>query len=642
MMPANLAVLVSQDRETYLGQSSSIERKATTFRQLRDNFPSPFIKTEQEAAIVRDWVNIHRFAIPERSLSTVSSVKIHWESHTVLRDRPPMDRPSTQKVSPAEALLLGCAVLSLVIACVVCSLHKQAWTDEVFTWRELRDPSLWHLYYAVQHGADGGMPLFYTTAWLWAKAFGTAVLTLRMYSCVAMCAALLVTWSTLRRFYGTWATAFGILAFWGTSGLVLDENAEARFYGLFLLTVALALNVSTRLIVQPAPKLRLLVLSLVSQSALVLSHVLGILYGGLILLGLILSDAARRRFRPRIYLFNIAGWLALLIWLPSIRASMAVGKPHGWIGKPKLEYLFPAYLFDPFQQWFLLLERHSVDAQWKMVHHLVEFGMLIALTVLLLLGLRKLLAPEQRMSQNPGNALLLTGYLLLSAPLILFVLSYLITPVFLARYMLPSGIGLAIVLADFASASGSDRPAPSRLVWAAAASFLAVLPVLSSLVMPPLPSSSEFLDVQRLDHTVPSNLAVVADWADDFAKLKRYPHSPHSHYYFLLDWPAALAGPKPAVTSYHLFSSNRNAGYFSRSVQDSDAFLCSHTDFLVLDTHLIGQDADGPTWFDQRVREAPDFAWRTLGSFDAPDFPVIKRELISVHRREPLAFCNKP
>ena len=559
----------------------------------------------------------------------------------MLRGTPPMDQPSTQKVSLAEILLLGCSLLSLVIACVIGSLHKQAWTDEVFTWTELSDPSLRHLYYAVQHGADGGMPLFYTTGWLWAKAFGTAVLTLRLYSCVAMCAALVVTWRTLRRFYGTWATAFGVLAFWGTSGLVLDQNAEARFYGLFLLTVALALNIYARLIVQPEPKLRLLVFSLVSQSALVLSHVLGIIYSGLILVGLILSDGARLRLRPRVYLFHAAGWLALLVWLPSIRASRAVGKPHGWIGKPELKYLFPAYLFSPFEQWFLLLERHF-DARWKTVHHIVEISMLAALAVVLLLGLRKLLAARQRTNTDPESALLLAGYLLLAAPLILFVFSYLVTPIFIGRYMLPSGIGLAIVLADFADARGSDSPASSRLVWASVAGFLAILPMLSSLVMPPLTSSRQYLDIQRLDHTVPADMAVVTDWADDFAKLMRYPHSPHSHYYFLLDWPAALAGPKPAVTSYHLLASNRGVGYYSQSIQESNAFLCSHSDFLVLDTHLIGQDADGPTWFDQRIRHAPEFAWKGLDSFDAPYFPVVKRELITVHRRAPLAFCIQP
>ncbi len=153
-------------------------------------------------------------------------------------------------MSAGEVLLLCCSLLSLIVSCVLWSPHKQAWMDEIFTWKEASDPSLWHLYYAIQHGADGGMPLFYTTAWLWAKAFGTGVLTLRLYSCMTMCGALLVTWSTIRRFYGMWATAFGVLAFWGTSGLLLNQNVEARFYGLFILTVAIAVNVYARLVAQ--------------------------------------------------------------------------------------------------------------------------------------------------------------------------------------------------------------------------------------------------------------------------------------------------------------------------------------------------------------------------------------------------------
>ena len=78
--------------------------------------------------------------------------------------------------------------------------------------------------------------------------------------------------------------------------------------------------------------------------------------------------------------------------------------------------------------------------------------MLIALAVILLLGLRKLLSSEQRTSPGSRSSLLLVGYLMLSVPVILFVLSHLITPIFVTRYMLPSGIGLAIVLTDFADA----------------------------------------------------------------------------------------------------------------------------------------------------------------------------------------------
>ena len=132
--------------------------------------------------------------------------------------------------------------------------------DEVFTWNEVRDRSLWHLYSAVQHGADGGMPLFYTTAWLWAKSFGSGVLSLRLYSSVAMCAALLVTWKAIRRYYSMWATAFGVLLIWGTSGTLLDQNAEGRYYGLYMLAAAVSVEIYSRLAAKPEPTRRLLLL----------------------------------------------------------------------------------------------------------------------------------------------------------------------------------------------------------------------------------------------------------------------------------------------------------------------------------------------------------------------------------------------
>jgi hypothetical protein len=85
---------------------------------------------------------------------------------------------SLHKLQVGEMLLLAGSVLSLLASCVLWSPHKQPWMDEIFTWKEATDRSLWHLYYAIQHGADGGQPLFYTTAWLWAKIFGGGALTL--------------------------------------------------------------------------------------------------------------------------------------------------------------------------------------------------------------------------------------------------------------------------------------------------------------------------------------------------------------------------------------------------------------------------------------------------------------------------------
>jgi hypothetical protein len=533
------------------------------------------------------------------------------------------------KMHARELLLLCCSLLSLVASCILWSPHKQAWMDEIFTWKEVSDPSLWHLYYAIQHGADGGMPVFYTTAWLWAKAFGTGVLTLRLYSCLTMCAALVVAWRTLRRFYGMRATAFGVLAFWGTSGLLLNQNVEARFYGLFVLTVALSVDVYARLVMEPAPKLRLLILSLLSQAALVLTHVLGIIYGGLILLALIVTDAARHRLRPRVYLAYAAGWLALLVWIPAIQTSRAAGKPVVWIMMPTVKTVVATYVFEIFEPWIGLLQRHSQEALFQMVRHATEWMILIPFALILLFGLRRLGRPQRRIGSAPGSALLLVGYLLVAMPVVLFVLSHLIVPVFVPRYLLPCGVGVAIVLADFADARGADSHASSRWVWGLILLLLVISPVATVLALPPLGVSRQYLDVQRLDRAATADRPVVAGWQEDFSKLMRFSHDP-TRYYFLLDWTAAVAGPRGFVLDYHLMKAYRDNGYYAKNIQDSQAFLCSHSDFLVL-------DVGGHSWFDMTIRNMPQFEWKVVDAFETPE---AKRTLIAVHKKSNLAFCE--
>jgi hypothetical protein len=533
-----------------------------------------------------------------------------------------------RQMSAGEILLLCCSMVSLVVSCILWSPHKQAWMDEIFTWKEANDPSLWHLYYAIQHGADGGMPMFYTTVWLWGKAFGTGVLALRLYSSIAMCGSLLVTWRAIRRFYGMWATAFGVLALWGTSGLLLDQNVEARFYGLFMLTVSLAVHIYTRLVQQEEPRRRLMVLCLLCQAALVLTHVLGIVYSGLILLALIVSDGMKRRCRPQLYLFHAAGWLALLVWIPGIRSSMSAGQPFSWIMMPTVDSMLSAYLFEGGQQWLWAIQQHS-SATILQIRHAMELVMLVPLALILLHGLVRLATWRKRTGSDPGSSLLLVGYLLLTAPLVLFALSHLVTPVFVHRYLLPSGIGLAIVLADFADALGADRRASSRWVWGAVTSLLVVSPVLSVAALPPLDSSRQYLDVERLDRLVPPNAAVVAGWQEDFSKLMRFSHSPQDRY-FLLDWPTALVGPTGFVLDYHLMQAYRHSGYYPGNIRDSREFLCSHPDFFVL-------DAEGRSWFDITIRKMPEFEWKAIDSFNSPEFA---RHLITVHRKTALPFCN--
>jgi hypothetical protein len=522
--------------------------------------------------------------------------------------------------------------------------------DEIFTWKEVSDPSLWHLYYAIQHGADGGQPLFYTTAWLWAKAFGTGVLTLRLYSSIAVCAALAVTWTTLRRFYGVWATAFGVLAFWGTSGVLLEQNVEARFYGLYILAVAATVALYTRLIVRPIPGRMLLLLTFLSQAALVLSHVLGLIYSGLILLALVLFDSAKGYFRWKVYVSYIAGWLTLLVWIPAIRASMQVDKPHGWIAMPSLTDLRTAYLFADCLPWLKFFKRHSFEGGFQVVSRTAEFFIYVPLVLVLVFGVRRIWRSGWRVVGDPKSALLLLAYVLLSAPAVLFLLSHLVTPVFVSRYFLPSGIGLAILLTASADALGSDSRINSHwtlpFAWKALAWFLMILPVLTAFAVAPIKLDWTYLDVQRLEQSVPPNTPVAAAWQQDFVKLMRYSTNPKIHYYYPLDWPSALVGPRGFVLDYHLMRAYRDNGYYSNYIQDSHVFLCSHLDFVVLDAPNANtlserndapEDMQKPNWFDVNIRTASQFDWKVIGSFDGT---AVSRKLIAVHRKAPLPFCS--
>jgi hypothetical protein len=548
-----------------------------------------------------------------------------------------------QKMSGGEVLLLCCSVASLIISCVIWSARKQAWMDEIFTWKEVRDRSLWHLYWAIQHGADGGQPLFYTTAWLWAKTFGASVLSLRLYSCASVCGALLVMWRCIRRVYGLWATAFGVLWIWGSAGLLLDQNAEGRFYGLFMLAVAVVVDVYLRLADPSTPTRLLLLYSLLAQAALVLTHVLGLFYSGMILLTLVLFDALAGRFRTKVYLFHAAGWLALVVWIPAIRASMAAGKPHGWIPVPSFSRFFDSYFFWDYLPWLSLVQRHAPEFLFQICRQGVRAAIMLPIAVVLFFTARKLLRAERSFSPTAEDALLLVAFALLSMPIVLFVVSHLLTPVFVPRYLLPSGIGVSIILAAFASRLSLYVPCSLRVVQRTVSVvvvlFLVTCPVSSALLRGPAAGNPRFLDVERLDQMVSPDAAVVVGWQQDFAKIMRYSRKPEAHYYFLLDWPAALAGPPAYVLDYHLLHSYRDAGYYSQKIQDGHAFLCSHVDFLVLDAHVLVPMEQEPTWFDFAIRNNPQFAWKNIDSLDGPD---VKRDLIAVHRGASLDRCEEP
>ncbi|HEX3940453.1 MAG TPA: glycosyltransferase family 39 protein [Acidobacteriaceae bacterium] len=534
-----------------------------------------------------------------------------------------------EKLRSGEVLLLAGSVLSLILGCIFWSAHKQGWMDEIFTWKEVNDPSLWHLYWAIQHGADGGQPLFYTTVWLWARAFGSSFLSLRLYSCAAMCAALVVTWTTLRRSYGMWATAFGVLCVWCTSGLMLDQNAEGRFYGLYVLAVAITVAVYARLTERQEPSWGLLAAAFFSQAALVLTHVLGIFYGGLILVALIIFDLSRKWFRPKVYLAYAAGWLALLTWIPAIRASMAAGTPQGWILPPHLRDLPGAYGLEMGWQLLVWLRSHWPRIFPPAIYHLPElFVGAVLLASAYLWWSRRGDGARSTGTARGGTALVLLAFVMFAAPCVLFLLSLAVTPVLVPRYVLPDSIGLAILLACLAEALGDHLPRPGKLLHFArgtAIGLLLIFPIVSFVAIDDL-STKSYLDVQRVERDLPPDAVVVVEWQHDFSRMMRFSPRP-TRFFYLLDWNTALHGPRGLILDYHLMRSFRQAGYFASNIEDQNTFFCSHPNFYVLNRDQ---------WFETTIGKMPQFAWKRIDILD----DSFERDLYSVHEIAPFPFCK--
>jgi hypothetical protein len=493
-------------------------------------------------------------------------------------------------------ILPALGVVSLVGSCVLWSLRKQMWGDEVFTVTELRDPSLLHLLRAVPRLGGAGMPLFYLTAWPWARLFGFSDLSLRLYSSAGVCAAFLVLLAAMRRRFGAPAAFLGVAFGFFASLIVVEQNCEARGYGLYLLLAALAIVQALKAAESANPRPRDLILLALAQAGLAFGHILGLLYAGLILLALLAADLFARRFRLRVYLSCIAGWLALIPWIPAFEASAAVGRPHGWIGIPTegdLAASLSLWLFTGLY-WQLHPPAAVIVAGW--------FLAVACLAILVVVSIAALRTAQQ-------SSIYFVGFAFILAPVVFFVVSRIASPIFLPRYLIPSALGVAIL-----AAAALSRSKPGKGIAATALSIaVLILPIVTALLAQPTS-----LDVARIDRIAAGHV-VVSDSLKDFMVMTRYSARPDRIEY-PLDQPAADTVPG-ADADVRLLANYRREGYIIANLPDP-AQILQRQSILLLDT-------PGAPWFRVRIESNPRFTWKVVAQLDAT------RRLIDVEQASP-------
>ncbi len=138
---------------------------------------------------------------------------------------------------PLLALTLFAAALRLS------TLNLQSfWYDEAFTPVHVLHPSLWATLRSVVH-SENTPPLWYVIAWADSRVLGTGEVALRLPSALAGIATVPVAWAIGRELEGpsTRRAALACALLVAVNPLFVWYSQEARAYGLFVLTAALAM-----------------------------------------------------------------------------------------------------------------------------------------------------------------------------------------------------------------------------------------------------------------------------------------------------------------------------------------------------------------------------------------------------------------
>jgi uncharacterized membrane protein YsdA (DUF1294 family) len=514
-----------------------------------------------------------------------------------------------------EYIVPALAIGSLIVSCVIVSSKKYFSNDELYSYYLLSDCSLRHMMVAFSDKFTQTPPLYFVFGWLWARAFGATELSLRLFSSFGISIACLVVWVTLRRNYQFWPATIGTLGIFCVSDLILAQNAEARMYGLFLAFCSLGILQADIISRRQDCGRNALVLNMLIHVAIVQTHLLGIIYSGVILCAFIIRDRLFTVFRPKVYLSVLVSWLSLIPYLPTFFNQADAGNPRAWIPIPGLKSLTSSLI-------------PSVSPLFSLV---IVFLLIVSVIqfVFMAADSRHARLSEQRLSKSAAEvSLLVLGCLCIAVPVGVWIISHTIKPLFVERYMIPGALGWSVLLAYLCSrivghpagewARVSVRMGSGALLLALTA-ILLMHPITFAWTMP----KNKFPGVSDGKYGY-SDLPIVTSSSHDF--MQRFHYSPErQRYFFLLDWEAALDTKRrrPRTWEYKTKDALKREYHevFEGNIVQVWDFLRTHDRFLVLDA-----DYQGATWLDIRIKKSPDYKISALGQVDDKQLFLVEKK----------------
>ncbi len=345
-------------------------------------------------------------------------------------ESPNVERQFEKPLQRWEYLFLLAFCLAIVGGALWQSTKEYFDNDELCTALLVSNPSFPDMWAVIRRGGELNPPLFFILEWIIARIAGVGEIALRAISFVSVACGGWILYFTLRPLTGPRIAALSISLILGLSRTTFYLAGRARYYGLFFLLVTIAIWLALRFRNRTELRWRDYTMVFVTHCLMVYLHLFGLLFSGAILLAVIAADALSRKWRWRLYGCIIAALVSFGAWLPTMRTQV----------KSAGAYTPPGYHTIGF-----FLDQLSLETPYAPI--LIVVAMLGGLA--LMLPRRAEAADEAASCDTPLGwtflALLAGG--LLAVPVATWVGSFVITALFMPRYVFPSVAGYVIIIA---------------------------------------------------------------------------------------------------------------------------------------------------------------------------------------------------